>query len=80
MSMAKARAPAALAASILAKMVSRSQGLTVGIPLPPLRPMDSAAAAKTWGSVPSPVKAAMPDWAQAGIRMSLYSKSVNLSP
>ena len=33
--------------------------------------MALAAAVKTAGSVPSPVKAAMPAWAQAGTRMLL---------
>ena len=80
MSMANTLAPEALAASSLAKRVSLSQGLTVGMPLPPLRPMALAAASKTAGSVPSPVKAAMPTWAQASTRISLYSMSVNLSP
>ncbi len=39
-----------------------------------------AAAVNTPGSVPSPVMAAIPAWAQAGTKMSLYSWSVNLSP
>ena len=73
MSMANTRAPEALAASSLAKRVSRSQGFTVGIPFPSFAPMALAAAAKTPGSVPSPVKAAMPALAQAGTKMSLYS-------
>ena len=59
-SMANTLAPEALASSSLAKMVSRSQGLTVGIPFPPFCPMALAAPAKTSGSAPSPVKAAIP--------------------
>ena len=62
-----------MAWSSLAKRVSRFQGFTVGMPLPPFAPMALAAAAKTVGSVPSPVKAAMPAFTQAGTRISLYS-------
>ena len=79
-SMANTRAPEALASSSLAKTVSRSQGLTVGMPLPPFWPMTLAAEENTAGLVPSPVKAAIPAWAQAGTRTSLYSMSLNLSP
>ncbi len=71
MSMAMTWAPAALASSSLEKSVLRSQGFTVGMPFPPEAPMALAAAVKTAGSVPSPVKAAMPAWAHAGTRMLL---------
>ena len=47
---------------------------------PPEAPMALAAAVKTAGSVPSPVKAAMPLSAQALTRMLLYSRSVYFSP
>ena len=52
--------------------------LTVGMPLPPLAPMALAAAAKTVGSVPSPVKAAMPAWTQAGTKISWTDKKGGL--
>ena len=80
MSMANTLAPEALAASSLAYRVSRSQGFTVGMPLPPAAPMAAEAAVNTSGLVPSPVKAAMPAWTQAGTRMLLYSRSLYLSP
>ena len=71
MSMAMAKGSAAFTRSIFCRMVSRFQGLTVGTPQPPFLAMAAAAPSMTAGSVPSPVKAAMPASAQAATRMSL---------
>lgn len=46
-------------------------GFTVGIPSPPAFLIAFVAATMTLLSVPSPVKAAMPDAAQAETRISL---------
>jgi hypothetical protein len=56
------------------------QGLMVGIPQPSLFLRASAAASTMAGFVPSPVKAAIPALAQAETKISLYCKSVYLSP
>ena len=46
-------------------------GLMVGTPQPSALPMALVAMVMTSGLVPSPVKAAMPAWAQEDTRMSL---------
>ena len=71
MSMAMAKGSAAFTSSIFCRMVSMFQGFTVGTPQPPFFFRASAAASMTAGLVPSPVKAAIPAWAQAVTRMSL---------
>ena len=80
MSMAMAKGSAALTRSSFSRMVSMFQGLMVGTPQPPAFCRAWAAPCITAGLVPSPVKAAMPAWAQAGTRMSLYCRSSYLSP
>ena len=75
-SMATAKQPLSRACSILARMVSMSQGLMVGTPRPPAAAMARVAWVMTLGSVPSPVKAAMPASAQARTSTSLYVMSV----
>ena len=52
----------------------------VGTPQPPHFASTSAAERMTSWFCPSPVKAAMPASRQAGTRISLYSRSVYLSP
>ena len=69
--MAMAKGFAAWAAAIFSRTSSMFQGLMVGTPAPPAAPMAWRAAAMTAGSTPSPVKAAMPAWRQAGTRISL---------
>ena len=71
MSMATAKGSAERTRSIFSRMVSIFQGFTVGTPQPPFLAMAATAPSMTEGSVPSPVKAAMPASAQAATRMSL---------
>ena len=71
MSMASAKQPDSRAIAIFFATVALSQGLTVGMPKPPLAAMAAVAPSITLGLVPSPVKAAMPAAAQAGTRMAL---------
>jgi len=71
MSMATATGSAWRTASSLANTVSMFQGFTVGMPAPPEAAMACSAPSITAGLVPSPVKAAMPAWAQEDTRMSL---------
>ena len=80
MSMAMAKGLAVFTRSSFSFTVSRFQGLMVGTPQPWVRVMALAVPSMTAGSVPSPVKAAMPASAQAGTRMALYSRSLYLSP
>ena len=80
MSMAIARGLAGVTRSNFCLMTSMFQGLMVGIPQPSLFLRASAAASTMAGLVPSPVNAAMPAWAQADTKMSLYWRSVYLSP
>ena len=71
MSMATAKGFAGLMRASFSRIVSIFQGLTVGTPRPLCFFRASAAASMTAGFVPSPVKAAMPAWAQAATKMSL---------
>ena len=63
-----AKGSAAFTRSSFSLMVSMFQGLMVGTPQPPFLARTWAAPCITAGLVPSPVKAAMPAWAQAGTR------------
>ena len=59
-SIATANAPLALTSSSFSRIVSISHGLMVGIPLPFAFRIAAVASIITFGSVPSPVNAAMP--------------------
>ena len=79
-SIATANAPDSCTSSIFSRMVSVFHGFTVGIPAPSAFLIALVAATMTFGSVPSPVKAAMPFFAQADTRISLYATSSRQSP
>ena len=70
MSMATAKGSAERTRSILVCRVFTSQGLMVGTPWPPQAEMAFTAPSTTAGLVPSPVKAAMPAWAQEDKRLT----------
>ena len=61
-------------------MVSMFHGFMVGIPAPSAFLIALVAATMTFGLVPSPVKAAIPFFAQADTRISLYATSSRQSP
>ena len=71
MSMAMAMGSAACTSASFSRISSMFQGFTVGTPQPWFFFNASAAASMTAGFVPSPVKAAIPAWAQAVTKMSL---------
>ena len=71
MSIATAMGSAAFTSASFSRISSMFQGFTVGTPQPWFFFSASAAASMTAGFVPSPVKAAIPAWAQAVTRMSL---------
>ena len=80
MSIAMAKQPDCRAIVIFSATVTLSHGFTVGMPAPPLAAMAAVAPSMTLGFVPSPVNAAMPAAAQAATKISLYCKSLYLSP
>ena len=71
MSIATAMLPEDSTSANFSFNVFTSQGLTVGMPMPPLALIAAQAAFMTSGFVPSPVKAAMPASAHAETRMLL---------
>ena len=70
-SMAAAKAPASLTSAIFSRIISTFHGFTVGIPSPPAFLIASVAATITLLSIPSPVKAAIPNSAQEETNISL---------
>ena len=70
-SMATAKAPDCFTSSIFSEIIWAFQGFTVGTPTPPQALMASVAPCITWGSIPSPVKAAMPASAHPGTSSAL---------
>ena len=70
-SMATAKAPLSFTKSIFSRISSRFQGFTVGTPMPSTAPIARVAWTMTLLSRPSPVKAAMPAWAQPLTRAAL---------
>ena len=70
-SMATAKAPLSRTRASFSRMSSIFQGLTVGTPTPPTSRMALVAWTMTLASRPSPVKAAMPAWAQPLTRAAL---------
>ena len=71
MSIAMAKGSASCTSANFSRIVSISHGLMVGTPQPPFALSASAAPSTTFGSVPSPVKARMPAFAHARMRISL---------